>query len=850
MSAPADRLLRRLREADCDPREHGSGWMARCPAHDDRRASLSLGTGKDGRALLHCHAGCATEDVLTALGLAFADLYPASTDHTLSDWTPHGPATDIYDYTDEKGELLFQVCRTADKQFPCRRPDPTKPQGWAWNLDGVRRVPFGLPRILEAVRTGQTIFVVEGERDVLAIERAGGVATCNPGGAGKWKPDCAEALRGAARVVVAADKDVPGRKHARAVTASLTGLVGALKVVEAQEGKDAADHLAAGHTLDEFVDVDLASEERAEATADGGATQARERPEIRITTDVETVVDAAEAAMLASEKVEIFQRGGEQVRVVRDGAKEVRGLLRSVGAPIVARVPEPHLFELMDRSARWLKWSRSAKDWVNALPPKWAVQVLAGRGSWSFPYLEGVTEFPALRPDGSVLERPGYDLETGLLYEPNTLYPRVPSRPTREQVRRAVEDLLDPFREFPFVCASDRAAALAAVLTQVGRHAIAGPCPMFAVLAPTPGTGKGLLVQVVVLLATGRSPVLMAAQHREEELKKIVTTIAMEGHASVLFDNAEGTFGGATLAAALTTTQWTGRILGVSKTITAPLLTVWYVTGNNLVFVGDTFRRVMPIHLDAGVERPEEREFERPDLLAYVRSQRPRLLVAALTVLRGFFEAGRPRHGLPRIGSFEAWDDLIRSCITWALEVDPCEGREAVREEGDADVEAMHALFAAWESAFPRGNAATVAAAIKAAAGDEALRNAIATTDRKEDGERLNGRALGYALRRWRGRVCGGRRLERVGNTSGGVLWRVVRVAGDPSAEERGSGDEADGGDDSTAPHSNTDSSPSNSPAYEWKHHHHDPHHHSEPPGSGDGSDDPGADGNSVEVLL
>jgi hypothetical protein len=582
----------------------------------------------------------------------------------------------------------------------------------------------------------------------------------------------------------------------------------------------------------------------------GGGTVPGGQPAVRITTAVEEVLDDAEAALSNTPQALLYQRGGQLVRVMRDESGQIPGLLRPVGAPRVGPVPEPHLFELMARSAQWFKWSARSKKWVPALPPKWAVQALAARGQWRFPHLEGIAEAPVLRPDGTVLDRPGYDQATGLLFEPSATYPLVPTSPSPDQVKCAVKTLLEPFREFPFVRRSDRAAAVAAALTLVGRYAIAGPCPMFAVLAPTPGTGKGLLVQVVVLLATGRSPVLMAAQHKEEELKKIVTTIAMEGHASVLFDNAEGTFGGATLAAALTTTQWTGRILGVSKTITAPLLTVWYVTGNNLVFVGDTFRRIVPIHLDAGVERPEEREFDRPNLPAYVRSHRPRILVAALTVLRGFFEAGRPSHGLPRIGSFEAWDDLVRSCVIWALEVDPCEGREAVREEGDADVEAMHALFAAWESAFPRGNAATVAAAIKAAAGDEALRDAIAATDRKEDGERLNGRALGYALRRWRGRVCGGRRLERVGNTSGGVLWRVVRVAGDPPAEERGSGDEADGGDDSTAPHSNTDSSPSNSPAYEWKHHHHDPHHHSEPPGGGDGGDDSGADDDFVEVLL
>jgi len=85
-----------------------------------------------------------------------------------------------------------------------------------WKLGETRRVLYRLPQVIEAVKAGKTIYIPEGEKDVHAIEQAGGVATCNPGGAGKWKREYAESLRGA-QVVVVADKDTPGRKHARDV---------------------------------------------------------------------------------------------------------------------------------------------------------------------------------------------------------------------------------------------------------------------------------------------------------------------------------------------------------------------------------------------------------------------------------------------------------------------------------------------------------------------------------------------------------------------------------------------------------------------------------------------------------
>lgn len=159
---------------------------------------------------------------------------------------------DTYDYVDESADVLFQVVRYRPKSFRQRQPDGDG--GWIWSLAGVRRVLYQLPKVLEAVEASETIFVVEGERDVHAVEDEGGVATTAPGGAGKWSPEYSETLRGA-HVVIVADRDDAGRAHAWSVASALEGIAASLQVVGAKEGSDAADHLATGHGLEDFEPV-------------------------------------------------------------------------------------------------------------------------------------------------------------------------------------------------------------------------------------------------------------------------------------------------------------------------------------------------------------------------------------------------------------------------------------------------------------------------------------------------------------------------------------------------------------------------------------------------------------------
>lgn len=231
-------------------RKNGKGWMTKCPAHPDNKPSLAIQEGDTQPVVLTCHAGCERDAVLQAVGLSWADVCSPRKEQT-GEWTPAGEAVAVYDYVDEEGKFLFQVLRTVDKQFRQRMKDPNAKSGWRWSIEGVRRVPYRLPKVIEAVAEGRTIFVVEGERDVWSIEAKGEVATCNPGGAGKWRGEYDKHFAGA-HVVIVADKDEPGQRHARQVASHLRTVAASLMVAEAKAGKDTSDHLAAGYELAEL----------------------------------------------------------------------------------------------------------------------------------------------------------------------------------------------------------------------------------------------------------------------------------------------------------------------------------------------------------------------------------------------------------------------------------------------------------------------------------------------------------------------------------------------------------------------------------------------------------------------
>ena len=196
-------------------RQHGGHWMARCPAHEDGKASLSITAGTDQPVVLHCHAGC-ERGPDPRRDRAHAGRRSAR-------HARNAPAAASGPRTATRSRSTTTPTRTASCCSRCSAPptssspsaSPTRPQesGYRWKLGGTRRVLYRLPKVIDAVADGEFIYIAEGEKDVHALEAPGVTATCNPGGAGKWRPEFAEVLRGRDRDVIA-DKDEPGQARA------------------------------------------------------------------------------------------------------------------------------------------------------------------------------------------------------------------------------------------------------------------------------------------------------------------------------------------------------------------------------------------------------------------------------------------------------------------------------------------------------------------------------------------------------------------------------------------------------------------------------------------------------------
>jgi putative DNA primase/helicase len=239
-------------------RRSADGWTARCPAHEDAHNSLSISGGDGGLMLLYCHAnaGCSYEDICHAAGIEKSR--PSSQRRVVAS----------YDYRDEKGALLYQAVRYEPKGFSQRKPDGVG--GWEYKLNGVRRVPYGLPELL-AAGPEQTVFVVEGEKDANRLAQLGLLATTNAGGAGKWSAEFAEYLRGL-HVVVIPDNDEPGEKHAKQIEQSLRGIAASVRILRPPNlplKGDVSDWLDAGHTADELRALADGAQESAPDRAKG-----------------------------------------------------------------------------------------------------------------------------------------------------------------------------------------------------------------------------------------------------------------------------------------------------------------------------------------------------------------------------------------------------------------------------------------------------------------------------------------------------------------------------------------------------------------------------------------------------
>jgi putative DNA primase/helicase len=509
------------------------------------------------------------------------------------------------------------------------------------------------------------------------------------------------------------------------------------------------------------------------------------RPKAEITGELSPDNDTAVKVLAdANNPPEVLRTMGKLTRIGQDDDER----------PVIRSWTQPLVLDWLDRAANWGHWEAEQDDrgrvigrrWVHQNPPQHCATYLLHRGDTitEAPVVEQVVGMPFFAADGTLVRTPGYSSAGRCWYEPvpGVVIPEVPSVPTSSDLRHAVNWLVQELlADFPFAGPSDRAHALSLTLQPYARQFINGPTPLHLVDAPTPGSGKGLLIRVCTMTGHGKPVPARSLPPDEPEMRKALTAYFMEGAPAIWFDNVKHYIDSGALAQATAEQEWGDRKLGTNEAITARVRCQWIMAGNNVRLSKELARRAAPrIRLDPGAapgitadaaERPHRRHgFRHPDLMAWAMEHRAESAAACITIVQSWLAAGRPGWSGRPIGTYEAWSRTMGGVLEHAGSSGFLAGFDEMVAELDGEGDDVREFIEAWARTYGERN---VSAAELAQLAQQCEGDALQIAGKfGMDTTRIAGNRLknlkdqtvgGYAVKRGTARSTW--RLERHGST-------------------------------------------------------------------------------------
>lgn len=736
----------------------GDGWMlACCPFHEDENPSFGFNT-ETGQ--WNCFSGCGQGDVWGYLmrerGLPFKEvLRQFGAEHGLDPVGDPGPVGQEYSYRDADSKLLYQVVRKPGKKWAQRRPNGNG--GWVWNLKGVTPVLYHLSEL--AARPDETVFIVEGEKDADRLHELGLLATTNSGGAGKWKARYSGALKGRG-VVIIPDNDRPGRDHAELVAKSLRGIAATVKVIalpDLPEKGDVSDWLDRGGTRETLLDL-IATQDPEQAFKE---EISRSVIQISGRQLQDLVAEAWDTILATNDPPRLFRTAGGVARVVTTGDTAHLELL-----------DETIAYGLLIRTADWFT-QRGGQD-VAVKPPKEIAKDLLVNPHLDLPWLQGVINTPVFDKGWHILTASGYHqnghLWLALPKDAGTI--DIPTYPTEDQVGWARSLLLDHLLvDFPFASESDRAHAVAALLLPFTRAMFDGPTPIHLIEAPTPGSGKSLLAELISIITLGSALACTTLTNNEDEIRKKLTAVLSRGSPIIAVDNLQGGLWSAQVAAAVTAEFWEDRLLGKTQMVRFPNRALWLVSANNPKLSMEIARRCVRIRIDPGQEQPWKRTgFKHDPIREWARHHRWDLVRSILILVQHWIASGAP-HAEKTLGSFEAWARVMGGMVRHLGLEGFLEDTDEFYEAADPESGEWAGFIATWWEAY-QGVSVTAKDLLELAKHHDLV--GFAFSARSESGERIR---FGKQLAQLRDRRFGDHRVV-VGNDANKKVqvFRLVPV--------------------------------------------------------------------------
>lgn len=500
-------------------------------------------------------------------------------------------------------------------------------------------------------------------------------------------------------------------------------------------------------------------------------TDAKHKPLILVQAgELPRICDATETEL--AKTLRYYQRGGVMVTITTDP---------STKETTVKPISLPSLNRAMAGLAIWQRFDKRTNSWVVCDPPEKYTRILHDATVYPhLPVLNGLARQPYLRPDGSLMTDAGYDVNTGMFGVFNVKQFSIPGQPTHQQAENALIELSALLSEFSFKTKHDKAAALSGILTAAIRSSLT-QAPMFHVKAPSISSGKSYLCELLTAFATPQKGTPHSFPADDEECRKLLLAELLTAPAVVEFDNlTTDLVPHKSLCTTLTSEYISGRVLGQSKTAQVGTRSLFMSSGNNVDPVRDMTRRTVSITLDPACETPAARDFSKQPVNE-VRNDRGRYVSLALTIVRAWICAGRPKTECKTIASYNDWSNYCRQPLLWLGLPDPAACIfEAMQD--DPDREQLGELLQAWSGKF--GKSPTLVKDVINAAyfkgvhmtfDNETLLEAITDIAGERDGT-INRKRLGWWIKRHAGRIVNSQRFVQDSASANAAKWKVESV--------------------------------------------------------------------------
>lgn len=480
------------------------------------------------------------------------------------------------------------------------------------------------------------------------------------------------------------------------------------------------------------------------------------------------------ALLKANDPPYLFRHGDSIVRLESDENETLR--LRSLN--------NDHVRYELARVANWYRRKnekQGQESHEDAKPPLDVVKDLLATPDYPLPILSRITEVPVFASNGQLQTKPGYHAAARIYYSPAKGFslPDVTDNPTPEGIEKARTLLLDDLLfDFPFVDNADRAHAIALFLVPFARDLIEGSTPCHLIEAPTPGSGKGLLADVVLRPAVGKHIGIVTQAHDGDEFRKRITAQLRELQEVILIDNINKPLDSGELAAALTAPIWQDRLLGSSHTVSFPVRCIWVCTANNPVMSTEIARRCIRIRIDPGVDHPwlSTIEYKHPDLRAWTDNHRGELVWSALVLIKAWLAAGKPLPNCKPLGSFEDWSRVIGGILENAGISGFLTNLNEFYEASDIEGTLWREFIEDWWEKY--GSKKVSVADLFDLATEHDGFELSGNSDRSQ---RIS---FGKQLARQRDRVIGGYRIVEAGKKQRAKLWQLIPLS--PKESDQG----------------------------------------------------------------